>query len=185
MTVATALALYIHTSSTFPFYPSLSPLQEESLTFQGQLDSLEAEILKHREELHNMQVMNNDAQLSKEAAKVTCDLLCYELTSCMFLAKASEDPFTHHYCQHWWYMLEESQVKAATMAFEVLIHPLSFHFDADVQHARADTKPASSLYTVQRNKVTVLLSLFLFSIQTYLDEGDLYMTAFYVNKKSL
>ncbi|XP_041790100.1 coiled-coil domain-containing protein 151 [Chelmon rostratus] len=46
-----------------------SHLQEESLTFQGQLDSLEAEILKHREELHNMQVMNNDAQLSKEAAK--------------------------------------------------------------------------------------------------------------------
>ncbi|KAM9363879.1 coiled-coil domain-containing protein 151 [Symphorus nematophorus] len=44
-------------------------LQEESLTFQGQLDSLEAEILKHREELHNMQVMNNNAQLSKEAAK--------------------------------------------------------------------------------------------------------------------
>ncbi|KAG8015112.1 hypothetical protein GBF38_022414, partial [Nibea albiflora] len=46
-----------------------SQLQEESLTFQGQLDSLEAEILKHREELHNMQAMNNDAQLSKEAAK--------------------------------------------------------------------------------------------------------------------
>ncbi|XP_010732918.2 coiled-coil domain-containing protein 151 [Larimichthys crocea] len=46
-----------------------SQLQEESLTFQGQLDSLEAEILKHREELHNMQVMNNDAQLSKETAK--------------------------------------------------------------------------------------------------------------------
>lgn len=51
-------------------------LQEESLTFQGQLDSLEAEILKHREELHNLQVMNNDAQLSKEAAKVNCNLLC-------------------------------------------------------------------------------------------------------------
>ncbi|KAI3352822.1 hypothetical protein L3Q82_019396 [Scortum barcoo] len=46
-----------------------SHLQEESLTFQGQLDSLEAEILKHRDELHNMQAMNNDAQLSKEAAK--------------------------------------------------------------------------------------------------------------------
>uniref|UniRef100_A0AAQ6IBY5 ODAD1 central coiled coil region domain-containing protein n=1 Tax=Anabas testudineus TaxID=64144 RepID=A0AAQ6IBY5_ANATE len=46
-----------------------SHLQEESLTFQGQLDSLEAEILKHREELHNLQVMNNDAQLSKETAK--------------------------------------------------------------------------------------------------------------------
>uniref|UniRef100_A0A3Q3W0R4 ODAD1 central coiled coil region domain-containing protein n=1 Tax=Mola mola TaxID=94237 RepID=A0A3Q3W0R4_MOLML len=44
-------------------------LQEESLTFQGQLDSLEAEILKHREELHDMQVMNNDAQLAKDAAK--------------------------------------------------------------------------------------------------------------------
>nr|XP_029136905.1 coiled-coil domain-containing protein 151 isoform X2 [Labrus bergylta] len=37
---------------------------------QGQLDSLEAEILKHREELNNMQSMNTDAQLSKEAAKM-------------------------------------------------------------------------------------------------------------------
>ncbi|XP_042340178.1 coiled-coil domain-containing protein 151 [Plectropomus leopardus] len=46
-----------------------SHLQDESLTFQGQLDSLEEQILKHREELHSMQVMNNDAQLSKEAAK--------------------------------------------------------------------------------------------------------------------
>ncbi|XP_076585375.1 coiled-coil domain-containing protein 151 [Chaetodon auriga] len=46
-----------------------SHLQEESLTFQGELDSLEAEILKHREELHNMQAMNNDAQLSREDAK--------------------------------------------------------------------------------------------------------------------
>ncbi|KAL6110535.1 odad3 [Pungitius sinensis] len=47
-----------------------SHLQDESLTFQNQLDSLEADILKHREELHHMQVMNNKAQLSKEAAKV-------------------------------------------------------------------------------------------------------------------
>nr|XP_046260429.1 coiled-coil domain-containing protein 151 [Scatophagus argus]XP_046260439.1 coiled-coil domain-containing protein 151 [Scatophagus argus] len=47
-----------------------SHLQEESLTFQGQLDGLEAEILNHREELHNMQALNNNAQLSKEAAKV-------------------------------------------------------------------------------------------------------------------
>ncbi|XP_058497291.1 coiled-coil domain-containing protein 151 [Solea solea] len=44
-------------------------LQEESLSFQGQLDSLEAEILKHREELHGLRVMNNDALISKEAAK--------------------------------------------------------------------------------------------------------------------
>lgn len=61
----------------------LTPLQEESLTFQGQLDSLEAEILKHRAELHNMQIMNNDAQLSKEAAKVICSLLFYQPTTCM------------------------------------------------------------------------------------------------------
>ncbi|KAM3865378.1 coiled-coil domain-containing protein 151 [Diretmus argenteus] len=44
-------------------------LQEESLTFQGQLDCLEADIVKHREEFHNLQVMNNDAQLSKDSAK--------------------------------------------------------------------------------------------------------------------
>ncbi|KAM8879152.1 coiled-coil domain-containing protein 151 isoform 2-T2 [Spinachia spinachia] len=46
-----------------------SHLQEDSLTFQNQLDSLEADILNHRGELHHMQVMNNQAQLSKEAAK--------------------------------------------------------------------------------------------------------------------
>ncbi|XP_053189467.1 coiled-coil domain-containing protein 151 [Scomber japonicus] len=46
-----------------------SHMQEESLTFQGQLDSLEAEILKNREELHSLQVMNSEAQLSKESAK--------------------------------------------------------------------------------------------------------------------
>uniref|UniRef100_A0A668AJE2 Outer dynein arm docking complex subunit 3 n=1 Tax=Myripristis murdjan TaxID=586833 RepID=A0A668AJE2_9TELE len=44
-------------------------LQEESLTFNGQLDYLEADILKHKEELRNLQIMNNDAQLSKDAAK--------------------------------------------------------------------------------------------------------------------
>ncbi|XP_075946756.1 coiled-coil domain-containing protein 151 isoform X3 [Anarhichas minor] len=47
-----------------------SHLQEESVTFGSQLDGLEAEILKHRDELHNMQVMNNKAQLSKDTAKV-------------------------------------------------------------------------------------------------------------------
>ncbi|KAM9313774.1 coiled-coil domain-containing protein 151 [Pholidichthys leucotaenia] len=44
-------------------------LQEESLTFSGQLDSLEGEILKHREELQRLQVLNNEAQRNKEAAK--------------------------------------------------------------------------------------------------------------------
>uniref|UniRef100_UPI0037E7DB07 coiled-coil domain-containing protein 151 n=1 Tax=Semicossyphus pulcher TaxID=241346 RepID=UPI0037E7DB07 len=43
--------------------------QEEALTYQGKLDSLEAEILKHRLELNNMQSMNTVAQLSKEAAE--------------------------------------------------------------------------------------------------------------------
>ena len=41
----------------------------------GQLDSLEAEILKQREELQNLQGINSEAQLSKEAAKVTCALV--------------------------------------------------------------------------------------------------------------
>lgn len=48
----------------------LSPPQEESLTFQSILDSQEAEILKCREELNKMQIMNNEAQLSKKAVKV-------------------------------------------------------------------------------------------------------------------
>uniref|UniRef100_A0A8C6L9S4 Outer dynein arm docking complex subunit 3 n=1 Tax=Nothobranchius furzeri TaxID=105023 RepID=A0A8C6L9S4_NOTFU len=52
------------------YYQKLkTELQDESLTFQGQLDSLEAEILKYRKELHSLQVMRDDAQLSEEAAK--------------------------------------------------------------------------------------------------------------------
>ncbi|XP_019744843.1 coiled-coil domain-containing protein 151 [Hippocampus comes] len=43
-------------------------LQEESLTFQGQIDGLEAEIMKYRRELQEVQDMNNKAQLSKETA---------------------------------------------------------------------------------------------------------------------
>ncbi|XP_010765988.1 coiled-coil domain-containing protein 151 [Notothenia coriiceps] len=57
-----------------------SHLQDESLTFQGQLDSLEAEILKHREELHDMQIMNHNAQLSKEAAKADLQ----QLEECLY-----------------------------------------------------------------------------------------------------
>ncbi|XP_048104387.1 coiled-coil domain-containing protein 151 isoform X2 [Alosa alosa] len=44
-------------------------LQEESLTFQSQLDGLEAEIRRQKQELQDLQVMNNDAVLSKETAK--------------------------------------------------------------------------------------------------------------------
>uniref|UniRef100_A0A674DZK2 Outer dynein arm docking complex subunit 3 n=1 Tax=Salmo trutta TaxID=8032 RepID=A0A674DZK2_SALTR len=44
-------------------------LQEESLTFQSQLDKLEAEILRQRQELKDLQVMNSDALLSKDTAK--------------------------------------------------------------------------------------------------------------------
>ncbi|XP_031419693.1 coiled-coil domain-containing protein 151 [Clupea harengus] len=44
-------------------------LQEESLTFQSQLDVLEAELMRTRQELQELQVMNNDAILSKDTAK--------------------------------------------------------------------------------------------------------------------
>uniref|UniRef100_A0A3B4H846 Coiled-coil domain-containing protein 151-like n=1 Tax=Pundamilia nyererei TaxID=303518 RepID=A0A3B4H846_9CICH len=44
-------------------------IEDESLAYQSQLDTLQAEILKHREELRSLQVVNTDSQLSKEAAK--------------------------------------------------------------------------------------------------------------------
>ncbi|XP_035262539.1 coiled-coil domain-containing protein 151 [Anguilla anguilla] len=44
-------------------------LQDESLTFQSQLDRLEAEILRQRQELQDLQVMKNDANLSKDVAR--------------------------------------------------------------------------------------------------------------------
>ncbi|XP_077575147.1 coiled-coil domain-containing protein 151 [Stigmatopora nigra] len=43
-------------------------LQEESLTFQGRIDGIEAEIVKYRKEMHDLQDMNNKAQISKEMA---------------------------------------------------------------------------------------------------------------------
>uniref|UniRef100_A0A8C5DLU2 ODAD1 central coiled coil region domain-containing protein n=1 Tax=Gouania willdenowi TaxID=441366 RepID=A0A8C5DLU2_GOUWI len=46
-----------------------SHLQDESLTFQGQLDNMEAEILKYKDELCGLQVIYKDAQLSKESSK--------------------------------------------------------------------------------------------------------------------
>eukprot|EP00062_Callorhinchus_milii_P025911 gi/632987423/ref/XP_007910777.1/ PREDICTED: coiled-coil domain-containing protein 151 [Callorhinchus milii] len=46
-----------------------SHLQEESLTFQNQLDALEAEILRLQHELKELQDMNSNAQLSRDAAK--------------------------------------------------------------------------------------------------------------------
>ncbi|KAJ8283742.1 hypothetical protein COCON_G00025920 [Conger conger] len=44
-------------------------LQDESLTFQMQLDRMEAEILRQRQELQDLQVMKSDANLSKDVAK--------------------------------------------------------------------------------------------------------------------
>ncbi|XP_030272771.1 coiled-coil domain-containing protein 151 isoform X2 [Sparus aurata] len=46
-----------------------SHLQEESLTYESQLDSFEAEILEARQEHQNMQATYNNAKLSKETAK--------------------------------------------------------------------------------------------------------------------
>ncbi|XP_056426382.1 outer dynein arm-docking complex subunit 3 isoform X2 [Hyla sarda] len=44
-------------------------MQEESLTFQSQLDLLEAEILRQRNELKDLQMMNKDAVMSRDAAR--------------------------------------------------------------------------------------------------------------------
>ncbi|XP_048377909.1 coiled-coil domain-containing protein 151 isoform X2 [Stegostoma tigrinum] len=44
-------------------------LQEESVSFQKQLDTLEAKILQQQQELKELQAMNNDAQLSRDTAK--------------------------------------------------------------------------------------------------------------------
>ncbi|KAM9313493.1 outer dynein arm-docking complex subunit 3 [Gastrophryne carolinensis] len=44
-------------------------MQEESLTFQSQLDLLEAEILRQRQEFKELQMMNKDAVMSREMAR--------------------------------------------------------------------------------------------------------------------
>uniref|UniRef100_A0A3B5B3Q5 Coiled-coil domain-containing protein 151-like n=1 Tax=Stegastes partitus TaxID=144197 RepID=A0A3B5B3Q5_9TELE len=64
-------SLTLTNMSIFVFLWSLEVMlfTDESLTFEGQLDSLEAEILKHREEHQKLQVINNDAQLSRKATE--------------------------------------------------------------------------------------------------------------------
>lgn len=47
-----------------------SKMQEESLTFQTQLDQLEAEILRLRQELKDLKVMNCDAHQCRDAARM-------------------------------------------------------------------------------------------------------------------
>ncbi|XP_067228807.1 coiled-coil domain-containing protein 151 isoform X3 [Chanodichthys erythropterus] len=49
-------------------------LQEDSLTFQPQLDRMEAEIHRQTQVLKELQVMNSDAHLSKDAAKAELQL---------------------------------------------------------------------------------------------------------------
>ncbi|CAM4620980.1 unnamed protein product [Leuciscus chuanchicus] len=49
-------------------------LQEDSLTFQPQLDRMEAEIHRQTQVLKDLQVMNSDAHLSKDAAKAELQL---------------------------------------------------------------------------------------------------------------
>ena len=44
---------------------------KDSLTFGNDLDSLETEIDKQKSELKDLQAMNQDAQISRDAAKVS------------------------------------------------------------------------------------------------------------------
>uniref|UniRef100_A0A3Q2CMA9 Coiled-coil domain containing 151 n=1 Tax=Cyprinodon variegatus TaxID=28743 RepID=A0A3Q2CMA9_CYPVA len=57
-----------------------SHLQQESVTYGKQIESLEEENQKHREKLDNMQVMNNNAQLAKEATKAELQQLQREMS---------------------------------------------------------------------------------------------------------
>lgn len=61
------------------------------MTFQGQLDSREARILKHKEELRHLQIMNEGAQIYKESAKVTCSK-----PDCLTLFSISTRLVFHH-----------------------------------------------------------------------------------------
>ncbi|XP_038152883.1 coiled-coil domain-containing protein 151 isoform X2 [Cyprinodon tularosa] len=53
---------------------------QESVTYGKQIDSLEEENQKHREELDNMQIINNNAQLAKEATKAELQQMQREMS---------------------------------------------------------------------------------------------------------
>lgn len=80
-----------------PGFPSSLPLtpQEESLTYQGILDKLQADILKARDESFNIEVKAQEAEFARDEAKVSHKrLLCNKstlFTTCTLIAVTSQE----------------------------------------------------------------------------------------------
>lgn len=79
---------------------ALPPLQEESLTYQSKLDTLEADILKCREDLCNITVIAQEAQISKEQARVSRTSSVTYKTPRMIAAVTSQGRFTQRCRRH-------------------------------------------------------------------------------------
>ncbi|KAF7711001.1 hypothetical protein HF521_000012 [Silurus meridionalis] len=78
-------------------------LQEESLLFQPHLDEMECEVIRQKQELRDLQLMNNNAHQAKEAAKV-------ELQSQKSLVY-SEKKERKHKLNHYKKLAEEQKIQ--------------------------------------------------------------------------
>ncbi|XP_030052826.1 outer dynein arm-docking complex subunit 3 [Microcaecilia unicolor] len=93
-------------------------MQEESLTFQNQLDLLEAEILRQRHELKELQQMNHDANLSRDVARA--ELQRHE--EIMHRERRERDEILHEFKRQ----VEERQLQAERAdrrALRMIIQP--------------------------------------------------------------
>lgn len=104
-------ALISSPSLSSGFLSSLPPTpQEESLTYQGLLDKLQADILKARDESFNIQLKVQEAEFARDQAKVSHgrrllnkSTLC---TTCTLVT--SKEWFTRRCCRHLSFGLNES-----------------------------------------------------------------------------
>ncbi|XP_029440975.1 LOW QUALITY PROTEIN: coiled-coil domain-containing protein 151 [Rhinatrema bivittatum] len=93
-------------------------MQEESLTFQNQLDLLEVEILRQRHELKELQQINNDANLSRDVARA--ELQHHE--EIMYRERRERDEILHEFKRQ----VEERQIQAERAdrrALRMIIQP--------------------------------------------------------------
>nr|XP_033780125.1 coiled-coil domain-containing protein 151 [Geotrypetes seraphini] len=93
-------------------------MQEESLTFQSQLDLLEAEILRQRHELKELQQMNHDANLSRDVARAELQ----RNEEIMHRERRERDEILHEFMRQ----VEERQIQAERAdrrALRMIIQP--------------------------------------------------------------
>lgn len=147
-------ALISSPSLSSGFLSSLPPTpQEESLTYQGHLDKLQADILKARDESFNIQLKAQEAEFARDQAKVShgrrlCNksTLC---TTCTLLAVTSKEWFTRRCCRHLSLGLSESRAEWLLTLSRVNTNTFTCLISANCANSCVSARKHSSLLLIE------------------------------------